>query len=115
MRATSTRHTQSTIAAGALVLAMTAATPTVGDLNLVLTVQTVSIHGNELVIAVSNPTTRTYAGTVVARVLLRGGEVSAMAPVVAAAGQTAKVKLVLPSPVLGVLPLGVVVDDGVPF
>lgn len=106
MRSISTRLTQTTIAAGALALAMTTANPTI---------QTVATHGNEVVIAVSNPTARMQTGTVAARVLLSSGEVSATAPVSVAAGQTATVKMVLPGPVLGVVPVGVVVDDGVPF
>ncbi len=37
------------------------------------------------------------------------------APVIAAVGQTATIRVVSPAPVQDVLPAGVVVDDGVPF
>ena len=115
MRIAASRLTQSTIAAGALLLAMTTAIPATGDVNLTLTMRTVAIDGNGVMFAVTNSATRMQTGTVAAKILTSRGEVSAMAPFTVSAGQTATIKMVLPDPVLGVLPLGVVVDDGVPF
>ena len=45
----------------------------------------------------------------------RGAGTPVLAPVTAAVGQTATVRIVQPAPVQDALPAGVVVDDGVPF
>ena len=103
------------IAIGALALAMAAATPSYGKSGHALTIQAVAVRGNEVAITVANPTARTQTGTVTSRVLTSAGEVRVMAPVTAAAGQTVTVTVVLPAPPLDEFPLGVVVDDGVPF
>jgi hypothetical protein len=115
MRTTNSRLTQVTIAVGALVLAMATATPTLGKSGHALTIRAVAVRGNEVAITIANPTARTQTGTVTSRVLMSGQEMAVMAPVTAAAGQTVTVTIGLPAPVQEVLPLGVVVDDGVPF
>ena len=113
---TTHRHlTHVTIAIGALVLAMATATPTYGKSGHALTLRAIAVRGNEVAITVANPTARTQTGTVTSRVLTSAGEVRVMAPVTAAAGQTVTVTVVLPAPPLDEFPLGVVVDDGVPF
>jgi hypothetical protein len=115
MRTTNRLLTHVTIAIGALALAMTAATPTVGKSGRALAIRAVEVRGNEVAITVANRTGRTQTGTVSSRVLTVGGEVGVLAPVTAAAGQTVTIRVVLPDRVLDELPLGVVVDDGVPF
>jgi len=115
MGTTKGRLTHVTIAIGALVLAMTAATPALGKGGTALTIRAVVVRGNEVAITVANHTARTQTGMVTSRVLTRAGVADVVAPVTAAAGQTVTVKVVLPAPVLDEIPLGVVVDDGVPF
>lgn len=115
MRTTNRHLTHVTIAIGALVLALTAATPTRAGSGPAFTVRAVAVGGNEVAITVANHTARTQTGTVRTRVLIGGREMAVIAPFTAAVGQSATVKIVLPAPVENVLPLGVVVDDGVPF
>ena len=113
---TTTRHlTHLATAIGALLLATATATPTLGKPNAALTIRAVAVLGNEIAITVYNPARRTQTGAVTSRVLMRGEEMGVIAPVTAGAGQTATIRIVMPAPVEGVLPLGVVVDDGVPF
>ena len=115
MRTTHRQLTQVTIAIGALVLAMATATPTYGKSGHALTIRAVAVRGNEVAITVANSTARTQTGVVTSRVLMNGAEVEVMAPVTAAADQTVTVTIELPTPAQDALPLGVVVDDGVPF
>ena len=115
MRTTIGRLTHVTIAIGALVLAMTAATPAEGSSVRALTLRAAVVRGSEVAITVANPTARTQTGLVTLRVLTRAGVVDVVAPVTASAGQTVTVRVDLPAPVSDELPLGVVVDDGVPF
>jgi hypothetical protein len=113
MRTTGKRLTQVAIAVGALVLAM--ATPSFGKGNPALTIRSVTIHGNHVAIAVTNRSPRRQAGTVTSRVLVDGAPTVASAPVSAAPGETVKVDIVVSAPSSDVTPVGVVVDDGVPF
>ena len=115
MRTPNGHLTHVTIAIGALVLAMTAATQALARSGPALTIRTVTVTGNEVAITVVNHTARTQTGIVSARVLMRGRGMRLTAPVTAAVGQSATVTIVLPAPVEDVLPAGVVVDDGVPF
>lgn len=115
MRTIERRLTQAAIAVGALVLTMATATPIFGKDGQKLTVRAVVVHGNEVAITVVNRTAKTRTGTVSSRVLTTRGEVGVLAPFTAAAGQTVTVRIVLPERVADELPLGVVVDDGVPF
>ena len=103
------------IAIGALVLTMTAATPTYGKSGHALTIRAVAVRGNEVAITVANHTARTQTGAVTTQALTIGGPVRVMAPVTAAAGQSVTIRVMLPECVLDEVPLGVVVDDGVPF
>jgi len=113
---TTHRHlTHVLIAIGALVLAMTAATPTYAKSGHALTIQAVAVRGNEVAITVANHTRKMQTGAVTAQALTSRGEVRVMAPVTAAAGQTVTIRVALPERVLDDFPLGVVVDDGVPF
>jgi len=107
--------THVTIAIGALVLAMATATPTYGKSGHALTIRAVAVRGNEVAITVANHTARTQTGAVTAEALTIGGEVRVVAPVTAAAGQIVTIRVVFPERVLDEFPLGVVVDDGVPF
>jgi len=103
------------IAIGALALAMATATPTYGKSGRALTVQAVAVRGNEVAITVANHTGKTLTGAVTTQALTIGGPVRVMAPVTAAAGQTVTIRVVLPERLRDDVPLGVVVDDGVPF
>jgi hypothetical protein len=116
MRTTNKQLTQATIAVGALVLTTLAtATPIFGKENPGLSIRTVVVRGNEVTITVVNRTTRTQSQTVATRVPTGRGDVGLKALVTAAAGQTVTFKVAIPEPVLDEQPLGVVVDDGVPF
>jgi hypothetical protein len=115
MRTTDIRLIQRTIAVVALVLAMTAATPSFGRGAKALTIRAVAIHGRVVTVSVANLAPRPLHGTVVARVLTRTGIVAVVASVDVAAGSTSTVRADLPETALDVPPLGVVVDDGVPF
>jgi hypothetical protein len=116
MRPTYKRLTQATIVVGTLVLTTLAnAAPTSGRGNPSLTVRNVVVSGNEVTITVVNRTGRTQTATVTSRVLTRNGEFPLATPVTAAAGETVTIRVEAPQPVPDDLPLGVVVDDGVPF
>ena len=115
MRTTTRQLTRVMIAIGTLVLTLAAATPTLGKSARALTVRAVAVRGNEVAITVANSTAKSQIGTVTSRVLTSRGEVEVTAPVVAAAHQTVTVRIPLPNRVSDEFPLGVVVDDGVPF
>jgi hypothetical protein len=106
---------QGTIIAGALLLAMTPTPATQPAAGASLTIQCVAIHGTEVALNVTNRTSTTLAGTLLVRVLVNGGEVLASARVTVGGTRTVAVTLDAGSPVLGAFPLGVVLDDGVPF
>lgn len=113
---TTHRHlTHVLIAIGALVLAMTTATPTYAKGGHALTIRAVTVRGNVVAITVANHTSKTQTGAINTRALTLGGDVRVMAPVTAAAGQSVTIRVVLPERVNDEFPLGVVVDDGVPF
>ena len=115
MRTTNRHLTHVSIAIGGLLLALATATPTHAGVRPTLAIRAVAVSGNEVAITVANHTARTQTGTVRTWVLIKGRSMKVMAPVTAAVGQSATVRIVLPAPVEDVLPLGVVVDDGVPF
>jgi hypothetical protein len=116
MRPTYRRLTQATIVVGALVLTnLATAAPISGKGSPGLTVRNVEVSGNEVTITVVNRTGRTQTVTVTSRVLTRNGEIPMATPVTAAAGQTVTIRVRAPERVQDDLPLGVVVDDGVPF
>jgi hypothetical protein len=106
---------QATTAAGALALSMLVATPTLGTGGPGLIVRAAVARGNEVVFVVTNRSAETRTGTVSTRLLTLRGEVAVTAPVTASAGQTVTIRVVAPDRVLDEEPLGVVVDDGVPF
>ena len=113
---TTHRHlTHVLIAIGALALAMATAAPTYGKGGHALTIRTVAVRGNEVAITVANHTGKTQTGAVTTQALTTGGPVRVMAPVTAAAGQTVTIRVVFPERVSDEFPVGVVVDDGVPF
>ncbi len=103
------------IAIGALVLAMTAATPTYGKSGHALTVQAVAVRGNEVAITVANHTGKTQTGVVTTQASTHRGPVRVTAPVTVPAGRSATIRVVIPQRAPDDFPLGVVVDDGVPF
>ena len=103
------------IAIGALALAMATATPTYGKSGHALTIQAVAVRGNEVAITVANHTGKTQTGVVTTQALTNRGPVHVMAPVTAAAGQTVTIRVPIPERVSDEFPVGVVVDDGVPF
>lgn len=114
MRINSGRLTHVTIAIGALVLAM-AATPSFGGDKGALKIRAVSVHGNRVAITVANVSARPRTGIVTSRVLTPSGPAVIRAQVSAAPGQAVSIDLPLPVKVQDDLPVGVVVDDGVPF
>jgi hypothetical protein len=116
MRPTYRRLTQATIVVGALVLTTLAtAAPISGKGTAGLTIRSVVVRGNEVTITVVNRTGRTQTSTVPYRVRTAAGIVDLTAQATAAAGQTTTISVALPDRVQDELPLGVVVDDGVPF
>jgi hypothetical protein len=113
---TTHRHfTHVLIAIGALVLAMTAATPTEAKSGPALTIQAVAVRGNEIAITVANHTGKTRTGVVETQAPTMRGPIHVKALVTAGPGQAATTTIVLPERVSDDFPLGVVVDDGVPF
>jgi len=113
---TNRRLTQATMAVGALVLTTLAtAAPISGKRIPSLTVRSVVVRGTEVTITVVNRTLQTRTGIVASQVVTSGGIVNLTAPVTAAAGQTTTITVQAPERVLDEAPLGVVVDDGVPF
>ena len=115
MTTTHTKVTHGMMAIGTLVLTMATAAPTYGKSARALTIRAVEVSGNAVVITVTNNTGRTQTGRVDTHALTIGGIVRAMVPVTAPGGHTVTVRVVLPDRVLDDGPLGVVVDDGVPF
>jgi ABC-type proline/glycine betaine transport system substrate-binding protein len=115
MRTTKRRQTLLTIAMVAVALAMAAANPTFARGAKALTIRAVAIHGRTVTVSVANLAPRALHGMVVARILTRSGIVAVVASVDVAAGSTSTVRADLPETALDVPPLGVVVDDGVPF
>src|SRR5262245_47010399 len=115
MRPTYTRLTQATIAVGALLLTTLAtAAPITAKSNRGLIVRS-AVLGNAVTITVVNRTGRAQTAMVSSRVLTANGEIPMTIPVTAAAGETVTVRVVPPERVSDDPPLGVVVDDGVPF
>jgi hypothetical protein len=116
MRPTYRRLTQATIVVGTLLLTTLAtAAPISGKGSPSLTVRNVVVSGDEVTITVVNRTGRAQMATVTSRVLTRNGEFLLATPVTAVAGETVTIRVTAPEPALDDLPLGVVVDDGVPF
>jgi hypothetical protein len=109
------RLTQATMAIGALVVSMAVAPPTISRGGPALTVRAVAARGNEIVLTVLNRSTETRTGMVASKALTARGEVGVLTPFTAAAGETVTIRVVLPDRVIDGAPVGVVVDDGVPF
>jgi hypothetical protein len=104
------------IAIGALVLTTLAtAAPISRNERPGLTIRTVVVRGNEVTITVVNLTGRTQTATVAYQVRTTGGTAELTAPVTAPAGQTTTVTIPLSDQIGSEQPVGVVVDDGVPF
>lgn len=116
MKNSQTRVTLGTIGIAALALTMTAATPASARGRRGLEIQDVSVNGHTITVRVVNVANRAAHGTVVARVLTMKGIVAVRAAINASAGDASTVRMDLPdTTVVDVPPLGVVVDDGVPF
>lgn len=109
------RLTQLTIGIAAMALTMTAAAPAFARGQRALKIQAVAVHGRIMTVRVANVTPQALHGTVVARVLTRSGIVTVVASVEVGAGSTTILRTEVPDTAAGVPPLGVVVDDGVPF
>ena len=104
------------MAVGALVLTTLATAAPISSTEFpTLIIRTVVVRGTEVTITVVNRAPRTQTGTVTSKVLTAAGIVVVTAPVTAAAGQATTIKVNLAEPVSDESPLGVVVDDGVPF
>ena len=107
--------TQGTVVAVALLIAVT---PTLAATSAPAnppTIQAIAIHGTQVAVTVTNLGAETRTGTVYVRVLVNGGEVLASAPITVGGAKTVTVTLDAGSQVVGAFPLGVVLDDGVPF
>jgi hypothetical protein len=116
MRPTYSRLTQATILAGALVLTnLATAAPISHTVNPGLTIQRVAVRGGEVTITVVNRTSRTQTATIPYHVRTAAGIANSTVQVTAAAGQTTTISVDLPDRLKDEMPLGVVVDDGVPF
>lgn len=115
MKPIETRLIQVTFLAGAVALAMTAATPTQGGTAGAPAIRSVAFQGNQLAIVVVNPAGIAQSGTAAVRVMTARGEATVLAPFTVGAAQTAVVRVEIAEPVIGALPCGVVVDDGVPM
>jgi hypothetical protein len=110
------RLTQATIGIAALALTMTATTPTFARGERALKVQAVSVAGHTIAVTIANAATRSSRALVTARVLTTRGFVTVRATITASAGDSTTVRMDLPdTTAVDVPPLGVVVDDGVPF
>lgn len=75
----------------------------------------VATQARAVVVKVTNPTDSPRRVTVVARVVTTRGVVALVASQDVPANQSGTVRMDLPTTALDVPPLGVVVDDGVPF
>ena len=115
MNSVARQLTQGSVVAVALLLAMAPALAATSAPATPLTIQAISIHGTEVTVTIANLGTETRTGTVYVRVLVNGGEVLASARVAVGGAKTATATLDAGSPVIGAFPLGVVLDDGVPF
>ncbi len=115
MTTTERQLTHVLIAIGALALGMTAAPPSYAKSGHALTVRAVAVRGNEVLITVANHTGKAQTGAVTTRAITAGGPVRVTARVTAAAGESVTIRVVVPERLRDDVPLGVVVDDGVPF
>lgn len=115
MTTTERQLTHVLIAIGALVLAMTAAPPTYAKSGHALTVQAVAVRGNVVAITVANHTGKAQTGAVTTQAISTRGPVRVTARVIAAAWESVTIRVVVPGRLRDDFPLGVVVDDGVPF
>jgi len=113
MSFTTNRLVLPSIVAGTFFLAITPATPS--TTNAGLTIREIAIRGSEVAITVANASGRTLGGVAVVRLVTSGGEAVINAPVVVAAGETTTVVVNAPAQPQAALPVGVVLDDGVPF
>lgn len=80
-----------------------------------LQVAGVSVNGNTLEVQVVNTGDQALTGTVTARVLLGGEEVSALAVIQVPGKGRIHVDLVFPASETPIIPLGVILDDGPPL
>lgn len=115
MKRIESRLIQFTLLAGAVALAITAATPTLGGAAPAPTIRSVAFQGNQVAVVVANPTAITQSGTAAIRVTTARGEAIALAAFTLGPGQLGVLRIESGEPVLGALPCGVVVDDGVPM
>ena len=115
MKTLTRRLTQLTIGIATLALTMTVATPTFARGKATLKVQAVAAGGRVVAVNVANPAPRPIGPTILSRVLTMRGVAALISWLEVASGQTGPIRTALPDTTLDVPPLGVVVDDGVPF
>jgi len=115
MKASTRRMTQLTTGIALLIFALTAATPALARAKAALKVQAVTTSDGAIVVEVANPTPRPLRGTIVVRAWTTRGVVAVIASLDVSAGETGTVRMDLPDAAIDVPPVGVVVDDGVPF
>lgn len=109
------RLSRTVLALTILVVAAASAAPATSGDTPPLAVQAVAIQGCTITITVANLTTAAQRGTVLVRVSTSEGTTLAAAPVLVEPEGTASASVDAAAPVTAVLPLGVVLDDGVPF
>ena len=109
------RLSDCTLAAGTLILAMATAPTLPSTDGATLTIQGTTVHGTEVTVTVANPSRQPRSGTLRVQVFSSAGVLDLTAHVTVGAGESVCVPMLSPSPVATVIPLGVVLDDGVPF
>lgn len=114
MRETTGRRSNWKAGLAALILAA-ASYPALARDGAALTIRGVVARSGALSVAVTNGTDEARRGTVVARVLTAHGVVEVVTSVDVPAKGTAILHVKVPGSGAGDLPLGVVIDDGVPF
>ena len=81
-----------------------------------LQAQQISIDGKTVQLRLANPGDQTVTETIRVRVVAGGNKVmTANRTVTVGAGKTLTVAVAFPSPVRGIIELGVILDDGAPF
>lgn len=115
MKTSHPRIARTVLALTTLTIAAASAAPATSGDTPPLAVQAVTIQGCTVTITIANLTTASQRGTVLVRVSTAKGTALAEAPVLVGPEGTASVPVDAGAPVTAVLPLGVVLDDGVPF
>ena len=115
MRHSHLRITHAALAVASLSLALTPAFPASIGGPAAPAIQALAVHGDVVTITVANPTATPVRATVTLRVATAEGASVLAVPVTVGPQATTTASVGASAPIVGVLPLGVVLDDGVPF